>query len=49
VKAEVELPALEVVLMELRQLLDVIEEALEPGGRPLLVLLGEMARELPRD
>lgn len=49
VNAEVDVPALEVVLIELRQLPEAIEEALEPMGRPLRVLLGEMARELPRE
>lgn len=49
VKAEVEAPALELVLMELRQLLDAMEEALEPNGLPLRVLLGEMAREGARE
>lgn len=45
VKAEVDVPALEVVLIELRQFPDTIELALEATGRPLLVLLGEIARE----
>lgn len=49
VKAEVEAPALDVVLIELRQLLDAMEEALEPSGRPLRVLLGEMARDGARE
>lgn len=44
VKAEVDVPALEVVLMELRQLLDTIELALDATGRPLRVLFGEIAR-----
>jgi hypothetical protein len=46
VKAEVDVPALDVVLIELRQLLDTIELALEAKGRPLRVLLGEIARSL---
>lgn len=44
VKADVEVPALEVVLIELRQLLDTTELALDARGRPLRVLLGEIAR-----
>lgn len=45
VNAEVDVPALEVVLIELRQFPDTIELALEATGpRPLLVLLGEIAR-----
>lgn len=46
-KADVEVPALEVVLMELRQFDEAIELALEAKGRPertLRVLLGEMPR-----
>ena len=46
VNAEVEVPALEVVLIELRQLLETIELALDATGRPLRVLLGETARSL---
>jgi hypothetical protein len=46
VKADVEVPALDVVLIELRQLLDIIELALDATGRPLRVLLGETARSL---
>jgi len=47
VKAEVEVPALEVVLIELRQFPEAIELALEATGRPerpLRVLLGDTAR-----
>lgn len=44
VNAEVDVPADEVVLIELRQFPDTIELALEATGRPLLVLLGEIAR-----
>jgi hypothetical protein len=45
VNAEVEVPALEEVLIELRQLEDTTELALEPTvRRPLRVLLGEIAR-----
>jgi len=44
VKAEVDVPALEVVLMELRQLADTTELALEVRGRPLRTLLGETPR-----
>jgi hypothetical protein len=47
VKAEVEVPALEVVLIELRQFLEATELALEATGRPerpLRVLLGEIPR-----
>jgi len=44
VKADVDVPALDVVLIELRQLLDTTELELEARGRPLRVLLGEMAR-----
>lgn len=43
VNAEVEVPALEVVLIELRQLDEATELALDPMGRPLRVLLGETA------
>lgn len=43
-KAEVDVPALEVVLIELRQFVEIMELALEATGRPLLVLLGEIAR-----
>jgi len=46
VKADVDVPALDVVLMELRQLLDTMELALDATGRPLRVLLGETARSL---
>jgi len=44
VKADVEVPALEDVLIELRQFDDTTEEALDPIGRPLRVLFGETAR-----
>lgn len=47
VKAEVDVPALEVVLVELRQFPETIELALEATGRPeppLRVLLGEAPR-----
>lgn len=44
VKAEVDVPALEVVLIELRQLPETIELALDATGRPLRVLLGDTAR-----
>ena len=45
VNADVDVPALEVVLIELRQFPDTIELALEATGpRPLLVLLGGIAR-----
>jgi len=44
VNADVDVAALEVVLMELRQLLEAIELALDVKGRPLRVLLGETAR-----
>lgn len=48
VNAEVDVPALEAVLVELRQLLEAIELELDASGRPLLVLLGDTARsELP--
>lgn len=50
-KAEVEVPALEVVLMELRQFPEAIELALEATGRPerpLRVLLGDTARSEER-
>jgi hypothetical protein len=47
VKAEVEVPALEVVLVELRQLPEAMELTLDGMGRPLRVLVGETAR-LPR-
>lgn len=40
----VDVQALEVVLIELRQLLDFTEPALDVAGRPLRVLLGESAR-----
>lgn len=43
--ADVEVPALEEVLIELRQLDETTELVLEPAvGRPLRVLLGDMAR-----
>lgn len=49
VKADVEVPALDVVLTELRQLLETMELALDATGRPLRVLLlGEIARSLRR-
>jgi len=48
VKAEVEVPALDVVLIELRQLPEITELALDATGRPLRVLLGEIARSLRR-
>jgi len=44
VKAEVEVPALEVVLMELRQFPDTTELALEATGRPLRELRGDSSR-----
>jgi len=47
VKAEVEVPALEVVLVELRQFPEAMEQALEATGRPersLRVLLGDAPR-----
>jgi len=44
VNADVDVPALDVVLMELRQLPDTIELALDPTGRPLRTELGEIAR-----
>jgi len=44
VNAELDVLAVEVVLIELRQLLDTTELALEASGRPLRVLLGEIAR-----
>jgi hypothetical protein len=44
VNADVDVVALDVVLIELRQLLEAIELALEARGRPLRVLLGETAR-----
>jgi len=44
VKADVEVPALDVVLIELRQLPETIELALDATGRPLRVLLGETPR-----
>jgi hypothetical protein len=47
VKADVEVPALEVVLIELRQLLETTELALDVTGRLLRVLVGETPR-LPR-
>jgi len=47
VKAEVEVPALEVVLIELRQFPDTMELELDATGRPLRELVGETPR-LPR-
>jgi len=44
VNAELDMLAFEVVLIELRQLPDATELALEASGRPLRVLLGEIAR-----
>lgn len=44
VNADVEVPALDMVLAEERQLVDAIELALEVRGRPLRVLLGETFR-----
>jgi len=44
VNADVEVLALEVVLIELRQFDDTTELALDPAGRPLRVLFGEIAR-----
>jgi hypothetical protein len=44
VNADVDVPALDVVLTELRQLPDTIELALDPTGRPLRTELGEVAR-----
>lgn len=44
VKAEEEVPALDVVLMEFRQFADTIELALDATGRALRVLLGETPR-----
>jgi hypothetical protein len=44
VKAEVEVPALDVVLIELRQFPETIELALEATGRVLRMLLGETPR-----
>ena len=44
VNADVEVLALDVVLIELRQLEDTTELALDPAGRPLRVLFGEIAR-----
>jgi hypothetical protein len=44
VKAEVEVPALDVVLIELRQFPETIELALDATGRALRVLLGETPR-----
>jgi hypothetical protein len=40
----VDVQALEVVLIELRQLLDFMDPAPDVVGRPLRVLLGESAR-----
>jgi hypothetical protein len=44
VNADVEVPALDMVLAEERQLLDATELALEARGRPLRELLGETFR-----
>jgi hypothetical protein len=44
VKADVEVPALDVVDIELLQLLDAIELALDAKCDPLRVLFGEIAR-----
>ena len=44
VNADVELPALDVVDIELRQLLDIIELALDATGRPLRTLPGDTGR-----
>jgi hypothetical protein len=44
VNADVEVLALDVVLIELRQFDDTTELALDPAGRPLRVLFGEIAR-----
>jgi len=44
VNADVEVPALDVVLIELRQLPETIELALDPTGRPLRTEFGETAR-----
>jgi hypothetical protein len=44
VNAEVEVPALDVVLIELRQLDETTELALDAIGRPLRVLLGDTPR-----
>jgi hypothetical protein len=44
VNADVDVPALEVVLVELRQLPDTIELALDPIGRPLRTEFGDVAR-----
>ena len=44
VKADVEVPALDVVLTELRQFLETIELALDATGRVLRMLLGEIPR-----
>jgi len=46
VNADVDVPALDVVLIELRQLLEITELALDARGRPLRVLLGDTARSL---
>jgi hypothetical protein len=44
VNAELDTLAFELVLIELRQLFDATELALEASGRPLRVLFGEIAR-----
>jgi len=44
VKADVDVPALDEVLIELRQLDETTELPLEATGRPLRVLWGEIAR-----
>lgn len=46
VNADVDVPALEVVLIELRQFVETIELALDATGRPLRTLLGETGRLL---
>jgi len=46
VKADVDVPALDEVLIELRQLEETMELALEATGRPLRVLCGEIARSV---
>lgn len=44
VNADVDVPALDVALVELRQLPEATELALDARGRPLRVLLGDTAR-----
>ena len=46
VNAEVDVPALDVVPIELRQLVETTELVLDVKGRPLRVLFGEIARSL---